>query len=307
MFITLCGSLALSPDTLCRAQSEKLVAPPFVVRAKVESSTVMVGQPLEIRINLEPRTTKDIAVLVGDSFAWCRFEIYKGNNVVAKWKPTFSNALVQHKHPRKVLELQGMAEITATLPSSVTNLPTGDYVLRLTTTIKHSYDVRAKWEPDDDSLKLVQNDVVDIPISIETLDVAAMKERISKLYRAIGRETDPQAIRDMSCELAISPPEYASRAWRSLLFDKKIDSGKRYAIARVFSAHGTKPMAQAFLDVQYTDPIRDSDGKIVTLISLLMRMSDANGGRGLRDYIYSEVVKHKDSPFQTPWTQDGTL
>lgn len=305
MFVLLSISLGATAS-VCFAQTQNSVTPPFALTGSVEPSTVMVSEPLRVKIRFSPKTQKDVAILAGDEFKWCRFEIVQGNKVVVTWELSRRVPTMMHNYPWQVVELQKKREVITALPSDVMRLPTGDYVLRLTTHIKYDYDVRASSLPDGDNFNMAQDQVVNIPFTVKELDVLAMKERVSKLYRALGRETNDQAIREMSRELAILPAEYASRAWRSLLFDKTISGSKRYAIARILSTQATKPIADTLLDVQYTDPIRDENGKIITLLTLLSRMF-SGGKDDVHDHILREMIKHQNSPFNTPIRQEGLI
>ena len=141
-----------------------------------------------------------------------------------------------------------------------------------------------------------------------------MKKRVEKLYRALGSATDLHSVRLMAYELGTLPPEFARRAWRTLLFDKKIPGTKRDAIAQMLSAQATREMADVLLEVQYTDPIRDEDGNILTLLNYLTRMynnSDVGENRysenRLQKYIGDKMAAHRQSPFNTVLIGDGPV
>ncbi|MBC8143858.1 MAG: hypothetical protein H7Y38_20695 [Armatimonadetes bacterium] len=192
------------------------------------------------------------------------------------------------------------------------SLPVGDYTLRLSTNIPHRNNAEAKHRPYPSGNDPKVREVVEVPFSVKPLDSEKMKLRVEKLYRGLGRETDIHTVRTMAYDIGTLPPEFARRAWRTLLFDKKIPGIKRDAIAQMPSAQATREMPDVLLEVQYSDPIRDEDGKILTLLNYLTRMynnSDVGENRylvnNLHKYIRDKTSARRNSLFSTPIIIDG--
>lgn len=297
------------------AHAQKNTAPPFHITVRLDHQKVQSGEPVKVSLGFafDPAGNKPTTVSDPDRLAWCAFEIIQNNKVVKAWKPDWrTTALLSYK-PVNDLDLPSKELFIVTLPSAVTELPEGEYHLRLRSKVKYSFVVRAVQRSMDSAFENTGEEVVDVPFSVIPLNQTAMRDRVGKLYRDLGREamkSEPnhEAVSIKAYQLSVLPPTFAKRAWRSILFDKTIPGRKRDRIGQILSTQGTQAIADVLLDVQYTDPIRDDDGKILTLLNYATHMTGtSDDGRRLSDYAYEIIRAHKNSPFTTPTIVDGFL
>ncbi|MBC8143773.1 MAG: hypothetical protein H7Y38_20270 [Armatimonadetes bacterium] len=295
------------------AQEKNLAPAPFRITVSLDRQKVQSGEPVKVSLGflLDPANNKPTTISDPHMFRWCTFEIVQSNEVVKAWNPDLRATVFLRYKRYSDLDLPSEAPFVVTLPSTVTELPVGDYYLRLRAKVKYSFVVRAIQTPLESAFENTAEETVDVAFSVIPLDKTAMKNRVSKLYRDLGREASKseqnhEAISIKAYELSVLPPAFAKRAWRSILFDKTISGHKRQRIGQILSTQGTQAMADTLLDVQYTDPIRDEEGKILTLLTYTTHMHGiADDGRRLSDYAYSVIHAHKNSPFTTPTAVDG--
>ncbi len=96
------------------------------------------------------------------------------------------------------------------------------------------------------------------------------------------------------------PPAYAQRTWRTLL---QSESVKRYEFANVLASVVSKPVVDTLIYVQFTNPIRDGNGKIKNLVNLLNGMA-SSASPSMSEYIRNEIEKRRGSIFNAPTIMD---
>ena len=153
-------------------------------------------------------------------------------------------------------------------------------------------------------MNLLQDETL-YPFTVTAVDADIMRKKVGDLSRGVTKAEagDWETIRKLAGRLALLPAEYASGAWRTLLFNKKIPSQNWQFIAKMLSTQSTKAVVDTLIRVQFTDPIRDENGEILTLVNYLNRMGQQN--RELRRYIEKQLVARKNSPFNAPTYMDG--
>ncbi len=293
-----------SAATVSHAQTAVTSPKVFSVNAQLASSTVMASEPMRVAISFTGTVDRPVSVYVGEDLRWCTFEVVQDNKVLATWNQNVRSALFSGISPGETLILPSEKVYSVLLPSRLTDLPQGQYTLRLRTTIRRANTDRRVERMERSTPSVTQEDVTSVEFTVQPLDEEQMKDRIGKIYRAIGREQDINAVQQMSRELATMPAEQAKGAWRSLLLDKKIPAQTRYQIARALSTQPTRLMIETMLYVQYTDPIRDDAGNMITLKDMIHGMAQFNGSKEVYEYVESEFKRHSKSPFDSQLLMD---
>lgn len=132
----------------------------------------------------------------------------------------------------------------------------------------------------------------DFRVTITPRNEARWKQRIEEVYKAL-LAADYKTTRGLLDELALMPEEYALPTWRKVLFDKTTE---QYYFADRLGRDPSRGKAELLLSLQFSDPIRDPNGRIGSLIPLLRVMAQT-GGEDLKGYITKELSNKRSSPF----------
>ena len=264
----------------------------------------MQGQPVELDwLMSNPNPSEDVSVEVTEDLQWCRFELRQGGAVVSEWRPKVHAIPGASSHKFPVFSLATPMRLRTIAVPDLSQVPTGDYTLRVHVVLKHGLSEYSRFSGFLDARATVMERDFDLPVTVIPVDEGAMRERTHRLYTRIVLEKDPTNRESLMEALAKMPPEYAQRAWRSLLFSKDMPGQDRFRLAFVLSSVVSKPIVDTLIEVQNTDPIRDEQGQILTLTPLVIGMG-SNATPEMLKYINLQVTKTRKSTFWVPYALD---
>ena len=277
--------------------------PISVTASLIPSRELMQGQPVELDwLMSNPNPSEDVSVEIKEDLQWCRFELRRGDAVISEWRPKVHAIPGTSFHKFPVYSLATPMRLRTIAAPALTQVPTGAYTLRVHVVLKHGLSEYSRSGFLDARATIMERDF-DLPVTVIPVDEDAMRERTHRLYTRIVLEKDPTNRESLMEALAKMPPEYAQRAWRSLLFSKDMPGQDRFRLAFVLSSVVSKPIVDTLIEVQNTDPIRDEQGQILTLTPLVIGMG-SNATPEMLKYIDLQVAKTRNSIFRVPYALD---
>ena len=257
--------------------------------------TIMQGEPITLTYRLTNSSNSNIRIPKSEKATWCTLKILRGSNLLSSWLPqeqtrgSFVATQADELKPRESYKSEFSTN------SELTQLPPGSYRLIL----------EVLPNPTGDTYPTSQNPIFkqqsyEMSLTIKPLDANIMKSRANQLYGQILRQQDERKIARLMTELAKLPGTQVSGTWRTMLRSKQVD---RYRWAEILSTTLTKEAADTLITLQYTEPIKDESGQIVSVVGLLLEMA-VESDNELRKYINGEIIRRRNSALAGVSTTD---